>query len=179
MSKTDTGMVCLTMVKPNPERDAPFALEWLSAPQGKETLLSMGNPEHAIKPATLGGEKERLDSFLKLEASGKQLTWMMRMDEKTIGAAWIALEKHGTVKAPSIHLMIGDASYRGKGIGAAAIAFMIAYARDVLKADVVYSRNLVSNERIARLKTKVGFIKDGAPYSDEDGLIWQNTKMSL
>lgn len=179
MNDIRTSIAGLVMSKPDPDRDAPFALRWFSAPEGRQTLLSMGNPEHAIKPPTLEGEKETLRSFLELERSGKQLTWMMRIDGETIGAAWIELEKHGSVQAPSIHLMIGDTEYRGRGIGKEVMRFMINYARDVLKADYVYSRNLVSNEKISYINNTVGLQSDGAPYVDEDDLVWQNTKMKL
>lgn len=167
------------MAEPDPERDAPFALNWFLAPEGKRTLLSMGNPEHSIKSPTLEGEKETIRSFLELEKSGKQLTWMMRIDDKTIGAAWIELEQHGTVRAPSIHLMIGDVAYRGRGIGKGVMHFMTDYARSVLGADYVYSRNLVNNKKIAHINKTLGLVNDGEPYSDEDGLVWQNTKMKL
>lgn len=179
MSDIHTKLSGLTLSRPDPKRDASFALEWFTSPYGNETLLSMGNPQHAIASPTLAGEESTLRSFLDLEKAGKQLTWMMRMDNKTIGAAWIELEKQGTVRAPSIHLMIGDASYRGKGIGQMVMRFMIDYVRDVLKGDCVYSRNLVSNEKIAHINAKLGLVNDGEPYVDEDGLLWQNTKKAL
>lgn len=179
MDKRLSSFPGLTLVKPNPERDAPFAVKWFNAPYGKETLLSMGNPEHTIEPPTLEGEKRTLQSFLELEQADKQLTWMMRIDNKTIGAAWINLEQHGTVKAPSIHLMIGDASYRGRGIGKVVMNFMIHYVRTELRASYVYSRNLVSNGKITHINQGIGLVNDGDPYTDEDGLLWQNTKMKL
>ena len=179
MNEIKTQLSGLTMAQPDVERDAPFALDWFTSLYGKETLLSMGNPEHAIKPPTLEGERETISSFLELQAAGKQLTWMMRMDNKTIGAAWIELEKHGSVNAPSIHLMLGDVSYRGRGIGKVVMHFLVEYARDVLGAEYVYSRNLVSNEKIARINKAIGLAADGGQYADEDGLVWQNTKLAL
>lgn len=179
MKELKTQLPGLTLAKPDPERDGLFALNWFTSPGGKETLLSMGNPENKIKIPTFKEEKDRLHLFLELEETGKRVTWMVRMDNKTIGAAWIDLEEQGTVKAPSIHLMIGDIYYRGKGIGTAVMNFMIDYCRSVLKSDYVYSRNLVSNQDITYVKKSIGLTKDGEPYADKSGLVWQNTKMAL
>lgn len=43
----------LELLKPDIERDAPFALSWFVRPEGKDTLLRMGNAEHEIPEPSL------------------------------------------------------------------------------------------------------------------------------
>lgn len=44
------------LLVPDVEREAPFALDWFTRPDGKQTLVSMGNAEHDIVESTLDGE---------------------------------------------------------------------------------------------------------------------------
>jgi RimJ/RimL family protein N-acetyltransferase len=139
----------------------------------------MGNPEHKIAIPTLKEEEERIQSFLKLEKENKQLTWMLRYDDTTIGAVWLELNDMEYVKSPAVHIMIGDRNYRGQGFGKVIMQEMINYAKNTLKAKVLYSRRLVTNERIAHLSESLGFVKDGEPYIDADGLEFQNIKLQF
>jgi len=167
------------LVTPDPDRDAPFAHEWFSGENGRDTLLRMGNTDIEIKPSTLDGEREVIEEFLQLERDNTQLTWMLRYDKKTIGAAWIdVVENHG-VRAPSVHLLIGDTSMRGKGLGKATMLGLIQYVKDAMKAEYVYSRHLTSNVSVRALNQSVGFIDDGSSYVDENKLEWQNVKLAL
>jgi RimJ/RimL family protein N-acetyltransferase len=169
----------LTLECPDPSRDAPFALIWFKSPYGKETLMLMGNPEHKISIPTLQQETDRIQDFLKLEKENKQLTWMIRYDDKTIGAAWLELNDTEHLKSPAFHIMIGDKNYRGKGIGRTVMQAMINYAKNILKAKTLYSRYLVNNKAIAYLSESFGFTKDGKPYKDSDGLEFQNIKLKF
>jgi len=167
----------IQLLLPDVQRDAPFAHSWLSSPEGKDTLLSMGNTESEIVPSTLEGEAETLRNFIMLEKNGKRITRMIIADGATIGAVWIELaERHG-VLPPSVHIMIGDPNYRGKGIGRAVMRAAIAYAFEELDCAVVYSRHLVSNAAIGALNKSLGFADDGEPYTDDNGLVWQNIKL--
>ncbi len=179
MTSPQTPLPRLTLVRPDPDRDAPFALGWFQSDYGKDTLLRMGNPAHKITAPTLEGETRTIREFLELEKSGQQLTWAIRYDNKTIGAVWLELVATPHLRAPAFHIMIGDPSYRGKGIGKIVMREMIRYARDVLKAKTLYSRHLTSNTAITHLNQSVGFVKDGTPYTDEDGLEFQNIKLDL
>jgi GNAT superfamily N-acetyltransferase len=178
MSDLSTSIPELVLTNPLPERDAAFALSWFDSEFGRDTLLKMGNAPDEIHEPTLEGELATIKEFLTLESDGKQKTWMMRYGEATIGAAWIDLvESHG-VKAPSIHLMIGDPSFRGKGLGRATMSAMINYLKENGN-EFIYSRHLVSNEVVTGLNHSLGFSKDGQPYIDNNGLEWQNIKLSL
>lgn len=120
-----------------------------------------------------------MQEFLDLEAAGKQITRVIVVGDVTIGVVWIELfENHG-VKPPSLHIMIGNPDYRGKGIGRAVMESAIYYIRDTLKFKSIHSRHLASNTPVTRLNKALGFQKDGPTYEDENGLVWQNIVMRL
>ena len=176
MSDLSTLIPELVLTNPVPDRDACFALSWFEAESGRDTLLKMGNAPDEITEPSLEGELATLKEFLTLENQGKQKTWMLRHGETTIGAAWIDLVKNHEVEAPSVHLMIGNPSFRGKGIGKAVINTMITYLKKNGN-DTIYSRHLVSNEAVTGLNRSLGFVPDGESYVDENGLEWQNIKL--
>lgn len=164
----------VTLVAPDADRDAPSALSWFNSPHGKETLLLMGNAEHEIGDSTLEREKKTILEFLELEKAGEQLTWAIRQADKTLGAVWIVLKDSDTLKAPSVHIMIGDKASRGKGIGRAVLLAVIQFINHDLHIPVIYSRHLVSNAAIARLLYSLDFVETGSVYKDENDLSWQN-----
>ncbi len=169
----------IQLLEPNIERDAQFALNWFTRPGGKQTLLSMGNAEHEIKPSTLEDEKHTIAEFIDFEKVGKQITRMIVVDDKTIGAVWIELFENHNVKPPSIHIIIGDPEYRGKGIGASVMRAAVDYVRQSLNQKIIYSRHLVNNQAITNLTKALGFENNGEPYIDDNGLNWQNIKLEL
>lgn len=167
------------LLLPDIDRDAPFAYSWFIRPEGRTTLLSMGNAESEIKDSTLEGERKIIKEFLELEEEGKQITRAIVVDEKTIGCVWIELfENHG-VKPPSLHIMIGDPDYRGKGVGRAVMQSAINYIRDTLHCEAIYTRHLEHNLPVTKLNESLGFQKDGEPHKDENGLVWQGVKLIL
>ncbi|MEP7204856.1 MAG: GNAT family N-acetyltransferase [Candidatus Saccharibacteria bacterium] len=179
MNDIMTKIAGLSLVAPDTERDAPFALDWFTSDFGTETLLSMGNPEAKIKPSTIESEKAIIDQFVKLEKAKKQLTWMIRYRNKTIGAGWIELVDSEAVRSPSIHIMIGDKNLRGRGIGKSITKALIEYADHSLGAPPIYSRHLVSNKPAEALLKSLGFTNDGDSYIDGDRLEWQNLHLMV
>lgn len=179
MKDIQTPIDGLALVRPDPSRDALFALSWFESPHGRETLILMGNPPYKITTPTLKEEIDRVHEFLKLEKEGKQLTWMIRYDNQTIGAVWLELQDTDNVKSPAFHIMIGDKSYRGKGFGRVIMQAMINYVKDTLKSKVLYSRHLTNNSGIAHLSDSLGFVNDGPPYKDSDELEFQNIKLEF
>lgn len=169
----------IQLLPPDIDRDAPFALSWFQRPEGHTTLLSMGNAEHEIEPSTLESETAILREFIDLEQEGKQITRMVVVDQKTIGVVWIELLENHNVQPPSIHIMIGNPDYRGKGIGKSVMQAAINYVRDTLSLNTIYSRHLANNMPVATLNKSLGFEKDGLPYTDSNGLVWQSIKMNL
>lgn len=156
------------------ERDAPFAHSWFIRPEGRDTLLRMGNAARDIADSTLEGERATMRQFINLEEQGKQITRAIRVGATTIGVSWIELCNNHGVRSPSVHIMIGDVAYRGQGIGTTVMETMIRYAFVTLKTHVVYSRHLVNNTVVTKLNHTLGFMADGAPYEDGNGLLWQN-----
>jgi len=169
----------LVLTAPDPERDAPYAYNWFISKFGKETLLLMGNAENEIKPSTLGSETETLQSFIELEQENKQLTWMIRDKNKTIGAVWVELVDTPEVKSPAVHIMIGDKDYRGKGIGKTVIGNVIDYVDKDLNLHDIYSRHLATNESAKALLSSFGFLNDGDIYTDSNELTWQNVHLHI
>lgn len=179
MSKIRTSVDGLFLVDPNPIRDAPFALSWFKAPYGRETLLLMGNAEHEINTLSLKSEMQTLEAFIDLKERNEQLTWMLQVDDKTIGVAWIELIENHSVYPPSVHLMIGDKEYRGRGIGKATMAAIIEHIKKNIKTSVIYSRHLKCNTVVAAMNQRLGFLNDGDSYIDKNGLEWQNVKLAI
>ncbi len=169
----------IQLIKPNVDRDAPFALGWFSWPEGKQTLLSMGNAENEIEESTLEGEKDTIREFIELEINSRQITRMISVGNKTIGAVWVELFENHSVKFPSIHIIIGNPEYRGKGIGSFVMKEAINYVINELHFNTIYSRHLVSNQAITAVTKSLGFKPDEKPYTDDNGLVWQNIKLVI
>jgi RimJ/RimL family protein N-acetyltransferase len=179
MHNLTTSLPELSLVTPDPARDAPQAVEWLKGESGKQTLLLMGNLEHKITAPTLDAEHQRLEEFLTLAKEEKQLTWMMRYQHKTIGAVWLELEATKHLPAPAVHIMIGDPSARRQGIGRATIAAIVQYLKAEAKHPNLYSRYLTSNAGSIKLLAGLGFTSLGSAYTDGDGLEFQNVVLNL
>lgn len=169
----------LKFVIPDPYVHAPITLSWFEAEYGRETLLLMGNAETEIEEPSLETERTILSDFLELKDRGKQLTWMLSYGGVIMGVAWIELDENHGVNPPSVHLMIGNKSYRGKGIGTSVMTSLIAFIRKNFDYPYVYSRHLSSNSAVARMNKSLGFKSDGEQYADNDGLVWQNVKLPI
>lgn len=175
----ESNRIDIQLLRPDIKRDAIFALSWFDRSEGRQTLISMGNAEHEIKPTTLEDEKITLSEFIKLEKEEKQITRMIVADNKTIGAVWIELFSNHGVKPPSIHIMIGNPDYRGKGIGRSVMEAAIDYINHSLHQNIIYSRHLISNQTISLVSSSLGFKPDGAAYTDKNNLVWQNIKLTI
>ena len=179
MTVLSTILPNLILIEPNPTQHAPVTIDWFEADYGRETLLLMGNAEHEIETPSLESEMQILQEFIDLENKNEQLTWMLQFDNRIIGVAWIELKENHNVRPPSVHLMIGDKSYRGRGIGKATMLALIKHIKNNLKTDAIYSRHLVSNSVVANMNRSIGFAYDGGSYMDKNMLEWQNIKLSI
>lgn len=171
-----TSLPNLSLVRPNIEQDAPLAVKWLEGPAGRETLRLMGNTDEHNKPSTLEEEQTRLREFI---TATNQDTWMIRFQGKTVGAVWLNLDVTRYLQAPSTHIMIGDPSVRGQGIGGAVIGALIDRLKNDGQYEYLYSRYLTDNAGSAKLLKNAGFSEDGKRYKDEDDLNFQNVKLRL
>jgi len=172
--KTDDQRVRL--IAPNVERDAPLSLRWLAGPVGRETLRLMGMPDEDNYESTLEAERKRIEEFL---GDNGELDWMIELDGAVVGAIWIHTHDGENIKAPAISMMLGDATARGHGTGRAAFAAVLGWLKDVRHEHVVYARHLLENAASRNLSQAFGFVDDGEPYVDHDGLHWQNVRLNL
>ena len=143
---------------------------------GKQTLLLMGVPEDQLQEPSEDIERARISDFIELE---NQYNWMIQLDDKIVGAVWVDLEDTDHLKAPGIHIMIGDKAARGRGVGRSSIKAVIDFLYEERDQDKIYSRHLTNNEAISNLLSELGFEPVGNEYSDSDGLEWQNVILSM
>lgn len=171
----DTQNPNVRLIEPDIERDALLGLKWLEGEIGRNTLSLMGVTEKDNHDTSLDKERERVKGFIEKD---DQLNWMIQVDEKVIGSLWVDLRPTEYLPAPAIHIMIGDLSARGQGIGSASTGAVIDYLKQQGET-AVYSRTLIDNHVAAELLKEKGFQQVGNAYADSDGLEWQNVKMEL
>ena len=171
-----TDRIDLVLARPNVERDAPLAVVWLKGDKGRDTLRLMGNTDEQNKPSTLKEEQDRIREFI---ISTTQLTWMLMFKNKTIGTIWVDLNNSAYLKGPSVHIMVGNNSDRGQGIGSAAVTAVVQYLKEEDARSIMYSRYIASNIGSKTLFAKLGFVQDGSEYKDNDGLSYQNVVLKL
>lgn len=170
--ETDTQLVRL--IDPDVARDAQKGMEWLNSENGKETLVLMGVSEEDISETNLAAEEKRVKGFIEGE---DQLNWAIEYDGQVVGAIWVDIKDTENLKSPSVHIMIGDASARGKGVGKSAALAVVEY----LKAQghkEIYSRYMTANETSRHMLGQYGFKEDGEVYVD-DGVEFQNVVLAL
>lgn len=167
----ETSNPDIRLIEPDIERDAALGVEWLQGELGRTTLSSMGVAEKDNKPTDIECERERVKDFIEQD---DQLNWMIDYQGKVVGSIWVDLEQVGSVPAPAIHIMIGDPEMRGKGIGYTVTSKVIEYLQKERNAGNIYSRHLTKNSGASNLLGSLGFEKLGEPYTDQDGLVFQN-----
>ena len=175
-NELNTNDIDVKLVFPNVERDAPRSVEWLSGEIGNSTMLLMGNSEkdadnivNMPNDQKLIEEQNRVKEFIE---KTDQLNWTIQFKGKKI-----------TLKGPSPHIMIGDIEARGKGIGPKATQAVMDYLLRDGEYSTIYTRARTNNRRIINMLTspesKYIFKEDGSPYTDGDGLEFQNFKYEV
>ncbi len=165
----------VTLVEPDIERDAILGVGWLEGGLGRKTLRSMGVADKDNVESTLQLEQARVRDFIE---KSDQFNWMIKYGGQVVGSVWVDLESSEEVPAPSVHIMIGEPSVRGKGVGYASVMSVLKYIKS-LDYKVVYSRHLVHNNAAKALLSSLQFEALESPYSDLDGLRWQNVHKRL
>lgn len=171
----ETGDPNIHLIEPDIERDALLGVEWLQGELGRATLSSMGVPDKDNKATDISYERERVKDFIERD---DQLNWMIDYQGKVVGSIWVDLEQVGNLPAPAIHIMIGDPKMRGKGVGYAVTSKVIEYLQRERNAGSIYSRYLTKNSVASNLLGSLGFEKLGEPYTDDDGLEFQDVVKS-
>jgi RimJ/RimL family protein N-acetyltransferase len=168
----ETENPSIHLVEPVLERDALLGVHWLEGDIGRNTLQLMGVSKEYNKESTIEKEKERVTEFIEDKS---QLNWMIEYDGQVVGTVWADLEpKHG-VPSPSIHIMIGDSTVRGKNVGFTASSRVVKYLEE-MGQETIYSRHLAENTKAKDMLRRLGFKDMGEPYIDQDGLEWQNVE---
>ncbi len=154
---------------------AQLGVLWLNAPYGVETLRLLGNIVPDDFKTTYDEEVERLT---KMTSDTNVLAWSIKYDTVTVGVAEAKLKEFEGLPAPNITLFIGDITMRGKGVGTAALRHVL---DELLNRQYynAYARALTHNIASSAMLQKAGFMVDGSPYTDKDGLHWQNYHIQL
>lgn len=171
----NTENAAIRLIEPDVQRDAQWGVEWLDGQTGYETLQLMGVGDKDNKPTTLEREQARVQSFIDRR---DQLNWMIQLDGKIVGSVWVDLQSNDNLPAPGIHIMIGDLKARGRGVGSASFSAVIGYLQK-LGYQEIFTRHLSTNTVAGVLSSNSGFTDFGDPYSDTDGLCWQNMKLTV
>ncbi len=103
---------------------------------------------------------------------------MIQLGDKVVGSIWVDLKPTIELPAPAVHIMIGDPSARGQGVGSASTNAVISYLEGQGEK-AVYTRCLTNNSTAIKLLEEQGFQTLGDKYIDENGLEWQNSKCDL
>lgn len=170
LHELSTSNPAVKLVSPNVERDAALGVTWIAGPEGRRTLKLMGVADSENQPSSLEAETARVQGFLDAH---DQYNWMINYGGRIIGTVWADLEPASHIKAPAVSIMLGDPQARGGGLGTAALAAVVAELQS-RGHRTVYARHLTGNRASAAMLNKLGFQPHGAPYTDADGLHWQN-----
>jgi RimJ/RimL family protein N-acetyltransferase len=164
----------IKLVEPDIERDVPISLNWLTGDMGKQTMRLMG---YVVDENFGPNEPEEINRYNDFLDKQDELNWMIEYKGNVVGTVWADLVFKYDVKPPSVHIMIGDKSARGKGVGTKAEAAVMNY---LFKQGhkIIHSRALIENDRMLHIATsKLGYKKVGKVYTDKNGLSWQNLIM--
>ena len=168
----ETNNPSVHLVEPELERDAQLGVQWLHGDIGRNTLQLMGVADDDNHETSLERERQRVTEFIE---KPDQLNWMIEYDGRVIGSLWVDLEPKDNVPSPAIHIMIGDPSVRGKGIGFSSANRVVEYLEEQGNKSI-YSRLLTNNSGARSLFGTLGFNDVGQSYTDQDGLQWQNVE---
>lgn len=165
----------ITLIIPNPKRDAQVSVLWLKGEHGRENMRLMGCLVPDGFEPSLKTETKRLKLMVK---SKNELIRMISYKGSIIGALEIWRVQYDNVPAPSISILIGNPAMRGLRLGSKILATVEKLLSDI-GAEIAYTRTLLSNVGSTDFFERNGFVKNGTPYPDESGLIWQNYQKKL
>jgi len=167
--------MAISLEKIDIDEGARLGVQWLNAPYGVETLRLLGN---IVPDDFKTSYEEEVDRLTEMTTDTNVLAWVIKYNATTVGVAEAKLIEFEGLQAPNMALFIGDISMRGKGVGTAALRLVLAELLD-MNYSTAYARALTRNLASKAMLQKVGFIADGEPYTDKDGLHWHNYTIIL
>lgn len=170
-------LVCdgeLQLIEPDINRDPPIGIQWMSGVEGEKTQRLMGIAPNDIHEHTFAEEVELFKNFISTD---DEIVWMIEYQGKIIGIVEVGTKIPPEENGPSISIMLGDASARGKGIGKRVMTRVIEYLFSLGHVEVT-ARYIEGNSASEAMNVSLGMQKVGQAYVDEDGLKWQNVRLS-
>lgn len=165
----------LKLVNPKPKKDALVSVQWLEGEAGKETLRLMGCLVTADFVPSFKAEAKRLKLMLK---SKHEIIKMIEYKGDVIGQIEVWTKQFDNVSAPSVSLLIGSPNMRGQNIGSLVLS-AVHYIIKALGYHKAYTRALLANSQSNKFFMSNCYQKQGQPYCDSSGLLWQNYSASL
>lgn len=149
--------------RPHTPEMAPWRVKWFNDPETNRFLV--------IKHTTLGKEQ---DWFRQYEIDATKRFFTIMADDQPIGIVGI---KHINLKTLSaaVFIMIGEAAYRGQGLGKAAMQYVQNYAVNDLGLKSL--RLYVYRKNVAAIRTysAVGFVEsDQEAAKDPVLMVWSS-----
>ena len=165
----------IRLIIPNPKIHAHESIKWLTGENGRENMRLMGCLVDGDFMPRLKDEVRRLKSMLK---SKTEYMLMIEHRGKVVGQLELWTQQLDKVPTPSVSILIGCPSMRGKSIGSE----VLSAAHKILESvgfGSCHTRALMANQLSNSFYTKNGYKKSGSPYHDNFGLIWQNYSIQL
>ena len=131
--------------------------EWANDPELMRLLdraRTVSPEEHERWFAALGAASDRLFMAIEHRETGRHVgnVWLWNIDERH--------------RKAELRIVVGDASFSGRGLGSEAIDLLSRYAFDGLRLRRVYAFVLAFNERARRAFEKAGFTIEGVLKED-------------
>lgn len=136
--------------------------------------LAPWEPARSDEFFTAAGQRAVIDSKLAMHAEGQELPLVLLAGSRIVGAITLT----GIVRGPFLSANMGywvDEEFNGRGIGSAAIACVLAAARDDLGLHRVQAATLKHNSASRKILGRAGFREIGvAPSYLKIAGAWQD-----
>ncbi len=158
--------------------DREAVQRWLSDPYITQLTFVVTGPDSS---PSIPFSAAASDNYLNMLISDQsRRTFAIEVNDRHVGN--VGLKEYGTGNAYSeFFVEIGEAEYRGKGVGKAAIAALMDHALEVLGLSEVRLEVLEFNSVAIHVYEQLGFIKTHRTgwHYDRKGQYWQVWGMTL
>lgn len=169
-AKTNTliGNVQLRLLRPSDDERMKAAY------QLNREHLALWEPARAEEFFTAAGQSSIIESKLALHAAGSEFPWILLEGDRVIGSITLT----GIVRGPFLSAHIGywvGKGFTGRGIGSAAVAFVIETSRKDLGLHRLQAATLRHNAASQKILKRAGFDEIGlAPVYLKIAGCWQD-----